>query len=364
MIQTELSSFRLACILALQMTSSTSIRIGIVGAGANTRAKHIPLLQAIEGVEIVAVANRRRSSAEAAAQEFGIPHVFDRWEDLVDDPGTDAIVIGTWPYLHCPVTLRSLAANKHVLTEARMAMNVAEAREMLSVAERHPNQVTQIVPSPMTLGVDGTIKQCLSDGTIGNLLAIDCSHGTSFYDPESPLHWRQDIRLSGLNIMTMGIWYEAIMRWAGHVTDVMAMGRIFTKTREDASGTPHTVQVPEHLDVIATLPSGAQLHLQESAITPPSPHNRVRLIGSHGVIEFDGQHLTLATPSQPEAKPIPIPAHLAGHWRVEEEFIQAIRGIAPITHTTFADGVRYMEFTEAVHRSITSGKRIPFPLVD
>src|SRR5919198_2722521 len=122
------------------------LRIGLVGAGANTRARHIPGLRAIPGVEIVAVCNRRPESTAAAAREFGIPRTFDRWEDLVADPAIDAVAIGTWPYLHGPITLAALAAGKHVLTEARIAMSAAQAREMLAAARAHPDLVTQVVP--------------------------------------------------------------------------------------------------------------------------------------------------------------------------------------------------------------------------
>lgn len=44
----------------------------------------------------------------------------DRWQELLDDPDIDAIVIGTWPYMHHPLSLAALKANKHILTEARL----------------------------------------------------------------------------------------------------------------------------------------------------------------------------------------------------------------------------------------------------
>ena len=47
---------------------------------------------------------------------------------------------------------------------------------------------------------------------------------------------------------------------------------------------------------------------------------------------------------------------------MEEEFVNAIRGKEAISHTTFEDGVRYMEFTEAVTRSSQSGEKIYLPL--
>ena len=47
---------------------------------------------------------------------------------------------------------------------------------------------------------------------------------------------------------------------------------------------------------------------------------------------------------------------------MEEEFINAIRGVEKITHTNFQDGVKYMEFTEAVARSAQTGQAISLPL--
>src|SRR5262245_40831996 len=111
-----------------------SLRVGLIGAGANTRKRHIPGLLALPDVELAAVCNRRPASAQAAAQEYAIPRVYERWADLVADPNIDAIVIGTWPYLHCPITLAALEAGKHVLTEARLSLNAAEAHRMLAAA--------------------------------------------------------------------------------------------------------------------------------------------------------------------------------------------------------------------------------------
>ena len=50
------------------------------------------------------------------------------------------------------------------------------------------------------------------------------------------LHWRQDFDLSGMNVMTMGIWYEAILRWVGAASRVSAAGKTFVRMRKDAGG--------------------------------------------------------------------------------------------------------------------------------
>src|SRR4029450_1281 len=79
--------------------AQSQLRVGLIGAGANTRSRHIPGLKAVAGVEIMAVCNRRPSSTEAVAREYGIPRTYATWQEVVHDPDIDAIVIGTWPYL-------------------------------------------------------------------------------------------------------------------------------------------------------------------------------------------------------------------------------------------------------------------------
>ena len=60
-------------------------------------------------------------------------------------------------------------------------------------------------------------------------------------------------------------------------------------------------------------------------------------------------------------RPIDIPAAEFGPWRAEEEFVNAIRGREQVTHINFVDGVRYMEFSEAVHRSLREQRTVAVP---
>ena len=193
------------------------VKIGIVGAGNNTRVRHIPGLQAIEGVEIVSVCNRSRESSQQVADKFGIPKVYEDWRELVTAADTNAIVIGTWPYMHREITCAALEAGKHVMCEARMAMNAAEAHAMYNIAQAHPHLVAQIVPSPFTFRVDRTIQDWLADGYVGDLYAVRIRGNAPGFADDGPLHWRHQKELSGLNILHMGIWYEAsyALGWPG-----------------------------------------------------------------------------------------------------------------------------------------------------
>ncbi len=342
------------------MTDQT-IRVGFVGAGNNTRRRHIPGFQALPAIELVAVANRTRESGERVAREFGIARVHEDWRDVVRAGDVDAICIGTWPYMHCEVTLAALEHGKHVLCEARMAMDAAEGRRMLEASRRAPHLVAQLVPAPHTLEVDATLEKLLAEGYVGEVLAVELGAAQGrFVEPEAPLHWRQDAGLSGLNVLNMGIWYEAMMRWLGPARRVTAMTRVAVPRRRDAGGAWHEVRVPDHVDILAQLERGAVAHLRFSSVTALAPPSEVWIFGSDGTLrlEADAQRLWGGRRGDGELREIPVPAERRVGWRVEEEFVNAIRGREKVSRTTFEDGVLYMAFTEAVAQSAATGHAV------
>ena len=63
-----------------------------------------------------------------------------------------------------------------------------------------------------------------------------------------------------------------------------------------------------------------------------------------------------------ELEPVEIDPAKRGGWRVEEEFVNAIRGMERVTHTDLFTGVKYMEWTTAVSRSLHKGRAVMLPL--
>jgi predicted dehydrogenase len=346
---------------------SDQIRVGIIGLGANTRLRHVPGLRACEGVEIVAVCNRRPESTATAAREFGIPRMFEHWQELAAVPDIDAVVIGTWPYLHCPVTLAALEAGKHVLTEARMAMNAEEAHRMLEASRKHPELVTQIVPSPFGLHAHRVIKELLQAGFIGELReVVVIGTNESLADGATPLHWRQVAELSGVNTLVLGILHETLIRWVPDPVRVVAQAHAFVPERLDPlTGLRCQVGTPDSVQVLTHIAGGARGLYHMSGVTRFGPGCQIHLYGSEGTLKYELQpndRLLGARRGEPSLREIPVPPEKAMGWRVEAEFIDAIRGRGKIELSDFATGVRYMEFTEAVARSAQTGRPIELPL--
>ena len=265
------------------------IRLGLIGAGANTKLRHIPGFQAIEDVEILAVCNRRPESGAAVAKEFGIPRVYGQWQEVIQDADIDAIVIGTWPYLHCPITLAAFAAGKHVLTEARLSMNAAEAHEMLAESKAHPTLIAQVVPSPFGLKGTDVVRDFLASGLLGDLREVQVfSMNSALADPAAPISWRQDVALSGFNMLTLGILHETLLRWVPPPMRVLAQIHAHIPARIDPqSGVRRNVGTPDSIQVAAVLSDGARASYHFSAVTHYGQSMSIYLYGTQGAIHYD-----------------------------------------------------------------------------
>jgi predicted dehydrogenase len=341
-----------------------TIRVGIIGAGGIVSSVHVPGLKRQPGVELVAVANRSLESSRRAAAELGIANAYANWEELLAAGGLDAVLIGTWPYTHRAMTLAALDAGLHVLCQARMANNAAEARDMLAASRAHPNLVCQLVPTSGSYRIDRALQRLLGEGFVGDVLSVEVQmlqRGFAAFDGE--LDWRHDPEFSGVNVLNVGGTYESAMRWLGTGNRVMAKTKVHVPTRRDEQGRQRTATIPDHLEVLYELANGAPVHMKFSETTGLSRGNQIWIFGSEGTIFVDNdQKIFVGKRGDQELAELPNPREQQAFHRVEEEFINAIRGREQVSMTTFETGVRYMEWTEAVHRSAASGNTVTLPL--
>ena len=344
--------------------SQEPIRVGLIGAGGNVRNRHIPGFQRADDCEIIAVANRTVQSGRVIADQFNIPRVYGHWREILEDDEINAVCIGTWPYMHRAMTLAALEAGKHVLTEARMANDGEEARDMLRASRAHPHLVCQLTPTSTSYTIDNVIKRLINEGYLGELLSVDfTSLQNNFADFDGPLHWRHDRALSGYNTLNIGASYESMMRWLGRGTRVMAMSKIHVPYRRDNAGHLTSVSIPDHIDILYELANGAQVHMQMSATSGLNRGSQIWMFGTDGTIHVDSQRRVWAgRRGDAELTEVPNPPETQARYRVEEQFTNAIRGTEIVDMVAFETGVHYMEWTEAVIRSATTGQAVYLPL--
>lgn len=333
--------------------SASPLRIGIVGAGAIVRQRHLPGLRELEGAQVVAVANSTPASANKFLAEEGLDaRAVGSWEELVDAPDVDVVWVGARPDLHEPVTVAALDAGKHVFCQARMARDLPEARRMLAAADASPGLVTMLCPPPYGLRQDPFIRQLIAGKVAGDIeeLHLESLNG-SFLDPSAPAHWRQRKEVSGRNVMTLGIYTEVMQRWFGKIDWVEATGRVATPVRQ-----AYRVEIPEELEVAARFARGFPAKWNFSTIHKGPPSDALTLRGSSGTLRIDFLTGEIRLEKDGGVSMLETPAPLSRPWRVERDFIEAVQNpAAPRPHPTFEDGVAYMEVVHAVEDARLSG---------
>jgi predicted dehydrogenase len=113
-----------------------TLRIGLVGVGAAAQINHIPALKKIEGLEVVALCDRDPEKTARVAQKFGIPRSYQRFEEMLSDDAIDAVDICTPNFLHAPMAMAALEADKDVLCERPLARSADEAVAMAKAARK------------------------------------------------------------------------------------------------------------------------------------------------------------------------------------------------------------------------------------
>jgi len=269
------------------------------------------------------------------------------WPELLALPDIDIIWIGTPPVMHSAVTVSALEAGKHVFCQARMSMDLAEAEEMLAASKRYPELVTMLCPPPMGMRADLLVKKLLAEDYIGRPHHVRLqSFASNYLDPGAPPHWRQRIEISGLHVLTLGIYVEVLQRWLGDINGVFARGNIVQPIRQG-----YEVIIPELLTVLCAFDNGAEGVLEFSGVDALAPSDRVEIYGSSGTLTYDfGSDVVQAGKVGDRGlHAVELPAELETEWRVEEDFLAAVKSKGRVRpHPNFEDGLRYMRVVQAI----------------
>lgn len=119
-------------------------RVGVVGCGGIAWGKHLPAHKRNPHTEVVAFCDIIEERAVNTAKEFGTKDAktYTDYKEMFKAGGLDIVLVLTPNNMHCPITVAALDAGFHVLCEKPMAMNYAEAKEMLAARDRSGKQLS------------------------------------------------------------------------------------------------------------------------------------------------------------------------------------------------------------------------------
>jgi predicted dehydrogenase len=112
------------------------INWGIIGCGNVTEIKSGPAFGKVEGSQVTAVMRRDAARAKDYAERHQIPAWYSRADDLIHDPGVNAVYVATPPSSHAAYAIQAMEAGKVVYVEKPMAADYASCLEMNRVSKQ------------------------------------------------------------------------------------------------------------------------------------------------------------------------------------------------------------------------------------
>lgn len=184
--------------------------LGVIGCGRIAQA-HLAAIDNLKvDVELVGVADSDEKRAKDAKERFGAKISTSRFEEILNHPEIDALIIALPNHLHHPVTVEASKAKKHILIEKPMALNFSQAREMVEMAKE--NGVALMVGQSRRFS-DAVfeLQRCLPE--IGKLFRIQISFLVHF--PSPPTNWwKRSEEAGGLVILLQGSHsIDSILTW-------------------------------------------------------------------------------------------------------------------------------------------------------
>ncbi|WP_345306128.1 bi-domain-containing oxidoreductase [Candidatus Villigracilis saccharophilus] len=117
-------------------TENGRIRIAVIGAGSFARGMHLPNLQKLSDLyHIRAIVSSTGLNAKTTAEQFGADYASTNYQDVLDDPQVDAVLICTRHNLHAQQAMRAARAGKAILLEKPMALNQDELDQLTAVLQ-------------------------------------------------------------------------------------------------------------------------------------------------------------------------------------------------------------------------------------
>ncbi|WP_238157445.1 Gfo/Idh/MocA family protein [Kribbella sp. VKM Ac-2571] len=143
------------------------LRVGVVGLGFAGRTA-LEAFSELPDVEVIGLAGLEKDTLSSLGEKHGVPHLYEKWEDLLETPGLEAVSIGTPTQLHAPIALAALQKGLHVLSEKPLARTVAEGTAMVE-ASKQAGRVLKVVFNHRERGDVAALKHQIDEGQLGRI---------------------------------------------------------------------------------------------------------------------------------------------------------------------------------------------------
>jgi len=212
--------------------------VAILGAG-NVAKGHLASIQAAESAELAALGTRNLERGQAWAAEQGVDcPIYDDLDELLADGNIDIVIVSTPNNQHAEQTIQIAKADKHILIEKPVALNLQDLRAMQAAVKA--SGVRTLVSFVLHWNPAINIaKNLITDGVIGDLFLAETTYWHS--TPRAvPGMWMTRKEVAGSVFLMGGCHAVDAVRWlvGADIVEVCAFAANKGKEWYDY---PHTV---------------------------------------------------------------------------------------------------------------------------
>lgn len=276
------------------------LRYGCVGAGGIADGKHLKRYSAMDNVELVAISDPRREACEALAQKYGIARVYEDYMEMLEKEHLDFISVCAPNYLHKPVTVEALKRGIHVHCEKPIAMNAAEAQEMVDCKNKYGKKLMVALNNRFTNHAY-FVKRLTESGELGEIYHAKCGWRRRRGIPGKGGWFTDSKRSGGGPLIDLGVHFmDLAMFFMGYPEPVAVSGATYSKFADNKSlngmnygTTGEGAYDVEDLAVgFVRLENGATVDLEFSwASNIENDYAYYELLGTKGGVSYNGDKL-------------------------------------------------------------------------
>ncbi len=323
------------------------IRVGFVGTGGIATEAHLPALKEIEGVEIAALCDARKETAEAAAQRFG-GRVYADHREMLDREELDALFVCLPPDAHTDAELLAAAKGVHLLVEKPVALSMDKGLEIAEAIEK-ADVISCVGYQLRYFPVADAARGFLAGKKIA-MVAGNRWGGV----PGGADHWWRVMARSGGMFHEMATHNMDFIRYlVGDVATVCARYSL------NVLGDAENLTVPDSQVIVMEFKNGATGYFSATcALTKGGGWSSTDIILRDLMLRVSFEDIKVAPEGAAEIG-LPEPG-----MNIQQAFIHAIRtGDRSVIRSDYADALKTTEVTLGANESAATGKPVAMKLV-
>ena len=331
---------------------SDPVKIAVVGGGYGAKVP-LPVYTELGEFEPVAAWSRRPERALELAQKFGLKLGTSDLDELLDQPGLEAVHVAGPVAQHAEVAIAAARRGLHVLCEKPLAATLDEARAVAAAVAEAGVVGAVNYGRRMQATRERLLERVREVAGAPRMVAISLVH-VDHAEPDSrPFTWVQDRALGGGRLQGYGVHdLDLLLEAFGEVQEVAAAAEVGVGERRAKDGTPHEVTAEDAYVIVIRFRGGG---LGQVSLTSTARHARgdvVEVFGDAGTVRLDADKVLWSARAGEDLRSEgPLKASSKDAFaRVARNFHAAIRDGAP-PEPSLHEGLRVQALLDAVHRA-------------